>query len=567
MSFTRICLLVAIELCASLTVAQEAQRPQDTWLERAQNLTNDSLKDVKSLETLDGALVLGQLGALWWNTDPSKARKWLLKAVEAVELEPAKETSSERSKRLSVARSLLTVISTADPKLWERLQAVLTPGEAHSSDTERTTSANAMVKAALVVLKTDPRRAAAMGSAALRIGLPTMLQQLLWALRTRDAMLADQLFSQALAVARTTFHEDFLNSLRYAAFPELSRTGYYAAEVPPDTLRGEMLLILADYLQQRTAMLAGKGIRDCGLAPALVERLQIQFDRLQPQRADLVRQIVRTCQESITQSDADAGSNPESVEVPETVDTLLLQADQTADKKIKRPIYLARAALLAASQKNFERAIKILESMSDEERKFTGMWETWRRDWGVALAIEYLKRDDIYGMRQVIKEVPDALRPFAKINLVSKLPEDSSIPIARDPLDESHKDLANSEKTDLEKVYWYLLLTRLYSKFHADSEAVESFKDAIDSLNRAKSEGTTEPGNLSELSGKIIQPDFPVSLIEFYDYTIRDVVSRMTSVPKRVRVRLDLLQISIKEYQALAANVRTGKRAAVGKPK
>lgn len=567
MSFTRICLLVTIELCASLTVAQEAQRPQDTWLERAQNLTNDSLKDVKSLETLDGALVLGQLGALWWNTDPSKARKWLLKAVEAVELEPAKETSAERSKRLSVARSLLTVISTADPKLWERLQAVLTPGEAHSSDTERTTSANAMVKAALVVLKTDPRRAAAMGSAALRIGLPTMLQQLLWALRTRDAMLADQLFSQALAVARTTSHEDFLNSLRYAAFPELSRTGYYAAEVPPDTLRGEMLLILADYLQQRTAMLAGKGIRDCGLAPALVERLQIQFDRLQPQRADLVRQIVRTCQESITQSDADAGSNPESVGVPETVDTLLLQADQTADKKIKRPTYLARAALLAASQKNFERAIRILESMSDEERKFTGMWETWRRDWGVALAIEYLKRDDIYGMRQVIKEVPDALRPFAKINLVSKLPQDSSIPIARDLLDESRKDLANSEEMDLEKVYWYLLVTRLYAKCQADDEAVEAFKDAIRSLERAKGATTPERGDLSELTKKIIQPDFPAVLLESYDYTIRDVVSSMTSVPKRVRVRLDLLQISMKEYQMLAAKFPPKRRDPPRKPK
>lgn len=568
MNSRRICLLLIIGLSASLALAQEAQRPQDAWLERAQNLTNDSLKDVKSLETLDGALVLGQLGALWWNTDPSKSRKWLLKAVEAVELEPARENSAERRKRLSVAHSLLAIIPTTDQDLWERLQAVLTPGETHSSDTERTTSANAMVKAALVVLKTDPRRAAAMGSAALRIGLPTMLQHLLRGLRRRDAMLADQLFSQALTVARTTDDDDFLNSMRYAAFPELSRTGYDSAEVPPDALRGEMLLILADYLQQRTAVLASKGTRGCGLAPALVERLQIHFDRLQPQRADLVRQIVRTCQESINHSVADTGSDSESTAIPETIDTWLAKADQTADKKMKRPIYLAEAARLAANQKNFERAIKIIESMSDEERKFIGIWETWRRDWAAALAIEFMKRDDVYGMRQVIKAVPDELRPFAKIYFVDKLSKDSYIQIARDFLDESRKDLANSEKADLEKAYWYLMVARLYSKCHGDSEGVEAFKEAIGALNLAKSEEATESGNPSEgLNIKIIQADFPVSLFESYDYVMRQAVSSITLVPRRVRVRLDLVQISIKEYRALAAKYTPERKASSRKPK
>lgn len=567
MSFTRICLLLIVGLSASLTLAQEAERPLDAWLERARNLTDDSLKDTKSLDTLDSALVFGQLGAQWWSIDPSKARKWLLKAVEAVELEPAKENRAERLNRLAVARSLLTVISTTDQKLWERLQAVLTPDETRSSDTERTTSADALVKASLVVLQTDPRRAAAMGSAALRIGTPTMLQHLLWGLRTRDAMLADQLFSQAVAVARTTSDQEFLNSLRYAAFPELLGTGYDHAAVPPDALRGEMLLILANYLQQHTATLASRGIRDCGLAPALVERLQIHFDRLQPQRADLVRQIVRTCQESRNQTVADTGSDPDSIGIPETVDSLLAQADQTTDRKIKRPHYLARAARLAAQHKNFELAIKILESMSDEERKFIGVWDTWRRDWAVALALEFMKRDDVYGMRQVIKAVPDALRPFAKINLVDKLPKESSIQIAHDFLDESRRDLANSEKADLEKTYWYLLVARLYSKSHLDSDAVDAFKDAIGSANRAKSEGASEISSLSELNTQIIQADFPLSLLESYDDIIRNVVSSITSVNRRTRVRLDLVQISITEYRAQAAKVPPERKAPSRKPK
>lgn len=552
MSFTRICLLVTISLSASLTLAQKAERPQDAWLERARILTDDSLKDTKSLETLDSALVFGQLGAQWWSIDPGKARKWLLKAVETVELEPAKENSAERGKRLAVARSLLTVISTTDQKLWERLQVVLTPDETQP-DAERTTSADALIQAALVVLKTDPRRAAAMGSAALRIGPSKMLQHLLWGLRKSDAMLADQLFSQAFVVARKTFDEDFLNSLRYAAFPELMGPGYDAATVPSDGIRGEMLLILADYLQQRAATLASTGIRDCGLAPALVERLQGHFDRLQPQRADLVRQILKTCHESKNQSVADSGDDPEPTGIPETVDTLLAKADKTADKKIKRPTYLAEAARLAAQQKNFERAIKILEGMNDEERKFIGIWDTWRRDWAVALALEFMKREDVYGMRQVINAVPDVLRPFAKIYFVDKLPKDSFIQIARDFLDESRKDLASSEKADLEKAHWYLLVARLYSKGHLDSEALSAFRDAIASLNRIKSEGAPVVSNPSELNTRIIQADFPLSLLESYDDSIRNVVSSITSVSRRTRARLDLVQISIKEYRAQAA--------------
>lgn len=568
MSSRSVCLIVTIGLCAVLAAAQQVQQPQNAWLERAESLTNDSLKDVKSLETLDAALFLGQLGAEWWNIDPKQARKWLLKAVEGVESQPAKESSAERAKRLAVARALLPVISTADQKLWERLQAVLTPTETHSSDSERATSADALIEAALVVLKSDPRRAASMGSAALRIGPPTAIQHLLWGLRKADAKRADQLFNEALAIARTRSDQEFLNSLRYAAFPELMGTGFDSAAVPTDAIRGEMLLILADYLQERMAIIASQGIRDCGVTPALADGLQIHFDKLQPRRADLVRQIVRTCQESRNQTVAETGSAPESTGIPETVDSLLAKAEQTADKKIKRPTYLAQAARLAAQQKNFERAIKIIDSMTDEERRFIGVWDTWRRDWAVALAVQFAKRDDIGGVHQVIKAVPDPLRPFTKIYFVDKLPKDLYAQIAREFLDESRKDLGNSDKADSEKAYWYLLVVRLYSKFRLDSEAVEAFKDAIGSLNRAKSEETKEIGSLSkDLTTKLIQVDFPVSILESYPYLISEAVSSMTSVPRRARVHLDLVQISLKEYRALAASSTLEKKASPTKSK
>jgi tetratricopeptide (TPR) repeat protein len=295
------------------------------------------------------------------------------------------------------------------------------------------------------------------------------------------------------------------------------------------------------------------------VAPALVEGLQIHFDRLQPQRADLVRQIVRTCLETRNQSVAD--TDPQSIGTPETVESLLRQADQTADKKMKRPEYLARAARLAAQQKNFELAIKILESMNEEERKFINIWGTWRRDWAAALAIEFIKRDDAYGMQQVIKAVPDALQAFAKIYFVDMLPKNSSLQIARDFLDESRKDLAKAEMPDLDKAYWYLMVVRLYSKSHLNGDAIEALKDAIGSLNRVKSEETNDSDGLSELNKRLIQGDFPVSLLESNEYAMKEAVSSIASVPRRVRLRLDLLEFSIAEYRAKAAKFTPEQKA------
>jgi tetratricopeptide (TPR) repeat protein len=533
-------------------IAQRPENPQDLWLQRIKILTDDLLKDSSSLTTLDQALILGRLGDAWWKTDPARARRWMLKAVEAVEQIPSRENQPEHTKRISVALTLLKIISTRDEKLGNRLQALLT-SDASSSEAEKTANADGLIDAALALVDADPRRAESMGSLSLRVGLPTLIHHLLVRLRIRDSVLADRLFKEALGVARKRMDEEFLNSLRYAAFPELYGPGLDASSVPPESLRLEVLRLLEDDLQQQVAVTESSGAPNCGVAASMLGPLQPQFDRLEPQRADLARQLIRRCQEKLSPTPGKSTSDSPDEGSLITIDDFLNAAERAGDGSKERAIYFGKAARLAAQQKNFERAISILERMNDSERQFIGIWETWRRDWAASLAIEYLKRDDLPGMHGVIKAVPDNLRAFTQIYVVDKMPRGAAADVGIELLGDARRGLSKSDKPDSEKLHWHMMLVRLYAKYDLTADALDSFKLAVAALNRSGGDDNAKKETLDDFDTRLIQDSFPASLLDPIGFGIRDVVLSVSSVHRRTQTELGLIRVSIKRYQELAS--------------
>jgi tetratricopeptide (TPR) repeat protein len=475
----------------------------------------------------------------------------MVKSVETVERIPSMENVSERSKRISAARSLLAIISTKDEKLWNRLEAVLSIDES-SSEAEKSANADALIETALTVVDTDPKRAESVGALSLRAGRSTLLHHLLIRLRLRDAAPADRLFAEALVVAQSARDEGFLNSLRYAAFPELYGPDLNAGSVPPESLRAEVLQLLEDDLQQQVAMTVDSGTPSCAIAVSMIVPLQAQFDRLEPQSANLARQLIKTCQERLNPGGTGQAAAPQADGSPMTVDELLSAADAATEGTNQRAIYLGKAAQLAAQQKKFELAISILDRMSDEERRFIGIWETWRRDWAVSLAVDYLKRDDLPGMNQVIKAVPENLRALTEVSLVDKLPVGSA-DIAIQLVEEARKGLNGSDKPDSEKLHWHMMITRLYAKYQLPTQALEAFKEAISDLNHSE-ESTARDKNTSDgFDQRLIQDNFPTSLLDPHDFLIRDIVLSINALPKRTQAELGLIRVSMKRYQELAS--------------
>src|SRR5215467_14404656 len=192
------CLLILA--LAPLGFAQSTQKDErELWLVRSQNITNDLLKDATDLSSLQRAVLWAKLAQRWWREDQKRARTWIANAIELVEQVPNKETQAERERRLDTARALLTILTPLDQKFTKRLMAVFTPTD---KSAEPNWSADALIEAAIAVIKDDPKRAAEIGALALRSGAPDNVDQLLIPLRASDPKLADSLFEQALVVAR-----------------------------------------------------------------------------------------------------------------------------------------------------------------------------------------------------------------------------------------------------------------------------------------------------------------------------------------------------------------------------
>jgi hypothetical protein len=137
----------------------------ELWLVRSQNITNDVLKDAGDLSSRQRAVLYAKLAQRWWRVDARRATTWIVNAIEAVEQVPNKETTAERKERLEAARVLLAIVTPLDQKFTKRLLTVLTDKSTGNGHFE---VADALIDAALAIVKDDPKRAAELGALALR---------------------------------------------------------------------------------------------------------------------------------------------------------------------------------------------------------------------------------------------------------------------------------------------------------------------------------------------------------------------------------------------------------------
>ena len=142
--FVLLALLTILNLAAPSARGQKEGR--ELWQIRAQNITNDLLKDAADLSSMQRAVLWVKLAQRWWREDPKRARTWVTNAIEVVERVPNKETPEERQERLETARALLTIVTPLDQKLSKQLLAVLASDK--STDDERSAAANALIDAA-----------------------------------------------------------------------------------------------------------------------------------------------------------------------------------------------------------------------------------------------------------------------------------------------------------------------------------------------------------------------------------------------------------------------------------
>jgi hypothetical protein len=555
------CVLLIV-LLQSATLAQRTNDLSGYWLLQSQIVTDQLIKDASELPPVERALLWARLGDAWWQADPTRAHQWVQKAVEIVESSPASESPADLRRRLAVARSLLSLIAPRDQKLAARITSLLTSNAEHGADTERGANADALVRAALAVLETDPKRATELGMASLRAGHPTMLAFLLWELRVRDSPLDDALFREAMAVVRATQDLDLLNALKRVAFPELDGPVEDPKLLLPDTIRGELLRVFAESLQKAFSSANRVEVFCSSSGPLIMMAgsLLPQFDRLLPLQAGGVRQFVTGCQSRLhplVRMEIDNLRGNASL----SVEDLLKAAADANDFQVKA-VYQLRAGELAVRKKSFDRAVSILDSMDNDGHKFlSGIWQGYRWEWAAYAAFEHFQRQDLTGMQEIINAVPANLRPLTQMRLANNLSDKkystSYRSLAVELIIDAHKGLMRADISEAERAESYLFLLRLYTTF-IPADAITILKEAVASLNRIEKSNATADENSDDAPAGVLGQTWPseyfsLPRLRADDYAVLEAISAIESPIKRIQARFGILKISLERYRTAVA--------------
>ncbi len=518
-------ILLTVAICA---IGQQ----NEVWRARSEALTDDLLKDAGQVSAARRAVILGRLGQGWWDEDESRARRWFQAAIELVEQVPNREPSTERRERITAARKLLKMVAPLDQKLMSPLIKILISGPL-TTDGERSETAEWLMNSATDLVAVDPNGANELASLALRLGPPNDIATFLVAMRGKDEQRADAMFTHALSLAKQqSFPVQLLNSLNYAAFP-VQRNFARNAPVPSDKLRTELLQYEIDFLNADPIDDDNRG-SICSCISGFIAPMLSEFDRLLPTDAVVVRQAMDKCQPLIP------------TDQPHTSEDFLKASADAKDARA-RTNYEFRAAYAAYGVKDYELAIKILDSMGKEQREFIGnQWESFRWSWAAQGAIDYYQRGRLAEMNVILNSVPASLQPFAKISFLDQLPEPKRdadpAPIIQ-ILNEALIDLRRSNATDADKYNWYIAVLRTTVKYQP-TEAAGVFNAAVSFLNKAKDRKSLET---AEFSQRIAEP-----LLAMDEVAVKDSIAAITVAETRANLRVVLLTATLRHMKSSA---------------
>ncbi|HEX8196915.1 MAG TPA: hypothetical protein VF571_12060 [Pyrinomonadaceae bacterium] len=548
------CLLILILSWLSPAQTNNLQERRAFWLSRAEEISYDSLKDAVFLSPLEQSILYAKLGEAWRKEKPEQARLWLQKAVYAVEQVPNRENPTEKQQRIATARLLFKIVSRADKSLSERLLNVFT---ADSGRGENQQIADALIESALSLVDKNPQRAAELGIVSMRFGTPNSFASLIWSLQIRSPELARKLFLSALAVARDSRNERLFSLLGYTAITKGDDSNLKSA-LPRD-LQSELLKLYLDPLQG-TPITEENQKRICSYVSSFIITFQAKFNELLPAQVEQINPIIARCQTVFSPLQREQADESSETRTLKTIEDYLKAAEEEKDLKVKT-FYQYKAAQMAFGQRKYERAISILDSMSEESRKsFRGIWEGHRWEWAAEFAFQLFKKGSELEMNQVVERVPPDIRGFAQVALADKLPNKKPVTFIAELLGNAQNNLARSKRPNTERLEGYLVLMRLYAEYKQIDEAVGAIKEIIKLVNQTYSNETSEnkKNGLSVFleDEKIFLEGIPSAIFEPREFAVKDAIASINLLQKRLLARLELLNLCLAQYKTLSAELQ-----------
>lgn len=543
--------ILTLGLAAGLVgQSQQGGSLSEAWRLRAEGFTAKAIDSASQLKSLDKALVYAQLADIWWPLDRDKAALYYEKAVDRIFFLSSDEIKTDKNAFVEMSGKILVLISNRNAKQSKRLVSIIKDA-GDRSDANDKLNADALVGFAKALVKDDPALAAEMGILALQMGEPSAIYELYWSLCRRDRRFSTRLFDSMLRSAAAKPTISIANSIKLAAFPELT--------IPnaPDEIRSiaeqktQALEFLFSYLVEQSNKYDRKQIETCANDAYLVYPLLSQFAALLPAKQGIARSTIDHC---ITGRPSSASSRPDSqLDDPAdiTVESLLRLAEKESDPA-RRAYYLFRAASLANDQEKFEQAIKILESMSEAEVKSDrDFWDSLRYTVAANLAYKKVEEADYAGAVSVLDKVPDSIRTFARIGFGLKC-SSTELPVQQfcaDQLDAGVLELPRSTKGIAEKTSFGMSAVGGLAKFGHPSEALQGLETIVklanDDYSKTTERNPVKKEQMFHIGQEVFASAIEADFLALYDQSITSSIANLADPQSKVNGLISLARIAV----------------------
>ncbi|MEO7659662.1 MAG: hypothetical protein ABIV48_08605 [Pyrinomonadaceae bacterium] len=523
---------------------EEAQHRVRIWQTRVDDLTKEIVSESSSVSEGEQSLYLALLAKIWWKTDEVEARTHLKKAAQKMLGAMRTDEKAQLEKTLKYSQKTLEIISGLDEKFAQDLIGQLEAAARGSDDNKKKESqemADLFASVGLQIVKSNPKLALAYGMDSLVYGFALDLPRLIVELHLNDAKLAESLVGRALVLARGSYTE--------AGYLLIFRLNRYMVEFNKgkafsDALQRSVLEAFADILAGAASVEQERRKR-CGIAyfaPAVLPRI----DEYLPGLSLTFRQNLQACipyTSPSTREKTMAASGDE----PKTVDDILRAARDARDIELK-VTYYRKAMNQLEEEKKFEEIIALLDGIDGDDYKkiSTVGWDNWRIGATSKGALAAFEANDMGAVYRFIDKAPKRLRPYIRGSLVSKSSVAKNKEFFLENLDEMQKELNSLEFPVEDAARLFRELAHLYLTARpTESEAM--FRSAVKYINKTDSEN---PDFLSDKDWAPMRDYVAMmsELIEIDEPSITISLNSISSRRSRVRLKLGLLESSLKKY-------------------
>jgi len=518
------------------------------WLERANLITASIQEDANSLPPDLQMILPGKLGGIWRSVDPKRAQAWLDQAVATLTTPPEQESADERKARFRAAYALFPELDKSDHASADHLLDYLVAdakqkAAANPRGPQYTSEVMAFDHALHTAMSNpeqpkDPDRIFALAQRAIEVRDGNAVLPAYQTLRSADSQRADRFALQALEAARSNYDSFLLFGLAQVASPQVGLPERMKA---PQELRSQILDVLAAGML-RPAQRPGDKQAICQLASPVTMAMKA----FPPAQQAQLRIAVENCKAT----DARLSENVNTLEIHSrdaASGELLRQAGESNDAH-SRAALKQKAAEQASAEKDFSRALDIMDTFTAEERESLVSWETrWSAIAQNSIFVSY-SAHDLQAIQQVIARAPNSVRATLMMMAATRGFASKDTAYGMTMLTQAHRELEKNPVTSDYRPYMQLLT--LYAA-NASEQAVGVLRLAIVGINNFKiPEGAkshpTAPGS------QLATINVPASLLDSDPQMVSAAVSELKSPQARVAMRLGLLQACLQRYQGPA---------------